>query len=175
MRRRKCLTASIEGKRGMPRVKPTDSILEGLAKTNSIEQCRTYANVPMITKTVLTGTGASGGKQPGNQDILPFRYDPEHGLIEVPMGTKLGDVYLRHRRASRTTRNSKPYSWAVRPGGCLTKETWILVWILTPSKPGPSSGPAVWSLWDQHTCMVEVARFFMNFTQRELRQMRTMP
>ena len=111
------LTASIEGKRGMPRVKPPRTVSQGLfAKPTVLNNVETYANVPMIIEN-----GAHWYRQHRRKTAR----EPRHSPFPVRSGTPDSSKCRWERswetlssasaEASRTTRNSKPYSWAVRP------------------------------------------------------------
>ena len=111
------LTASIEGKRGMPRVKPPRTVSQGLfAKPTVLNNVETYANVPMIIEN-----GAHWYRSIGPENSP----EPRHSPFPVRSGTPDSSKFRWERswetlssasaEASRTTRNSKPYSWVVRP------------------------------------------------------------
>ena len=90
------------------------------------------------------------------------------GLIEVPMGTKLGDVIFGIGGGIKNDQEFKAVQLGGPSGGCLTKENLDLSLDFDSlKKTGAIIGSGGMVVMDQHTCMVEVARFFMNFTQRE--------
>ena len=157
------LTASIEGKRGMPRVKPPRTVSQGLfAKPTVLNNVETYANVPMIIENGAHCTEHRAGKQPGNKTFSLSGTIRNTGLIEVPMGTKLGDVIFGIGGGIKNDQEFK----TVQLGGPVRRlsdeRKRILVWILTPLKKiGAIIGSGSMVVMDQHTCMVEVARFFL--------------
>ena len=99
------------------------------------------------------------------------------GLIEVPMGTTLREVIYDIGGGIKDDREFKAVQIGGPSGGCLTKEhlDMKLDFDSLKKKIGAMIGSGGMVVMDDHTCMVEVARFFMNFTQNEkLRQVRTM-
>ena len=153
------LTASIEGKRGMPRVKPPRTVEKGLwEKPTVLNNVETYANVPKI---ILQGAdwfrtiGTEGS--PGTKTFSLTGAIENTGLIEVPMGTS-----LKSGAAFKGVQIGGP------SGGCLIEDQIDRPLDFDSVKSLDAimgSGGLV--VMDENTCMVEVARFFMNFTQRE--------
>ena len=164
------LTASIEGKRGMPRVKPPRTVSQGLfAKPTVLNNVETYANVPMIIENGAHWYRSIGPENsPGTKTFSLSGTIRNTGLIEVPMGTKLGDVIFGIGGGIKNDQEFKAVQLGGPSGGCLTKENLDLSLDFDSlKKTGAIIGSGGMVVMDQHTCMVEVARFFMNFTQRE--------
>lgn len=164
------LTASIEGHRGMPRVKPPRTVDQGLwGKPTVLNNVETYANLPGII--------VNGGKwfrtigtenSTGTKTFSVTGCIENTGLVEVPMGTTLRTIIYDICGGLKEGSEFKAVQIGGPSGGCLTEEH------LDESLDFDSvqkfnviigSGGLV--VMDKHTCMVEVARFFMNFTQRE--------
>ena len=144
------LTASIEGKRGMPRVKPPRTVSQGLfAKPTVLNNVETYANVPMIIENGAHWYRSIGPENsPGTKTFSLSGTIRNTGLIEVPMGTKLGDVIFGIGGGIKNDQEFKAVQLGGPSGGCLTKENLDLSLDFDSlKKPEPSSGPAVWSLW----------------------------
>ena len=164
------LTASIEGKRGMPRVKPPRTVNQGLfAKPTVLNNVETYANVPMIIENGAHWYRSIGPENsPGTKTFSLSGTIKNTGLIEVPMGTKLGDVIFGIGGGIKNDQEFKAVQLGGPSGGCLTSENLDLSLDFDSlKKTGAIIGSGGMVVMDQHTCMVEVARFFMNFTQRE--------
>lgn len=164
------LTASIEGKRGMPRVKPPRTVEKGLwEKPTVLNNVETYANVPKI---VLEGAdwyrsiGTEG--TPGTKTFSLTGSIQNTGLIEVPMGTTLREIIFDIGGGLKGGTNFKAVQIGGPSGGCLTEEHLdVPLDFDTVKKYGAIVGSGGLVVMDDNTCMVEVARFFMGFTQRE--------
>ena len=164
------LTASIEGNRGMPRVKPPRTVEKGLwGKPTVLNNVETYANVPKI---ILQGAdwfrtiGTEGS--PGTKTFSLTGSIENTGLIEVPMGTTLRHIIYDIGGGLKSGAAFKGVQIGGPSGGCL-----ILDQLDAPldfdsvKKLDAIMGSGGLVVMDENTCMVEVARFFMNFTQRE--------
>lgn len=164
------LTASIEGKRGMPRVKPPRTVEHGLFdKPTVLNNVETFANVPLI---VCNGAdwykGIGPEKSPGTKAFALTGNIENTGLIEVPMGTTLREVIFDIGGGIRDGADFKAVQIGGPSGGCLTKEHLDLPLDFDSlKKAGAMIGSGGLVVMDSNTCMVEVARFFMNFTQNE--------
>jgi NADH-quinone oxidoreductase subunit F len=164
------LTASIEGKRGMPRVKPPRTVEQGLFdKPTVLNNVETYANVPLI---ILNGAdwykGIGPESSPGTKAFALTGNIENTGLIEVPMGTTLREVIFGVGGGMRDGKEFKAVQIGGPSGGCLTGEHMELPLDFDSlKKAGAMIGSGGLVVMDENTCMVEVARFFMNFTQNE--------
>ncbi len=164
------LTASIEGRRGMPRVKPPRTVEHGLfEKPTNLNNVETYANVPMIVKKGAAWYRSIGPQNsPGTKAFALTGTIQNTGLIEVPMGTTLREVIFDIGGGMRGGTNFKAVQIGGPSGGCLTKkELDIPLDFDSLKKVGAMIGSGGLVVMDDKTCMVEVARFFMNFTQNE--------
>lgn len=164
------LTASIEGKRGMPRVKPPRTVEHGLFdKPTNLNNVETYANVPMIMLKGAQWYKSIGPENsPGTKAFALTGTIQNTGLIEVPMGTTLREVIFDIGGGMRGGTNFKAVQIGGPSGGCLTeKELDIPLDFDSLKKVGAMIGSGGLVVMDDKTCMVEVARFFMNFTQNE--------
>jgi NADH-quinone oxidoreductase subunit F len=164
------LTASIEGNRGMPRVKPPRTVEQGLwGKPTVLNNVETYANVPGI---ILNGgqwfRSIGPENSPGTKVFALTGNIVNTGLIEVPMGTPLREVIYDIGGGMRDGADFKAVQIGGPSGGCLTKEHLDLPLDFDSLKTvGAMIGSGGLVVMDEHTCMVEVARFFMSFTQNE--------
>lgn len=164
------LTASIEGNRGMPRVKPPRTVEQGLfGKPTVLNNVETYANVPMIiTKGAdwFTSIGTEGS--PGTKAFALTGSVKNTGLIEVPMGTTLREIIFEIGGGIKNDRAFKAVQIGGPSGGCLTDlHMDVPLDFDSLKKLGAIIGSGGLVVMDEDTCMVEVARFFMNFTQKE--------
>ncbi len=164
------LTASIEGNRGMPRTKPPRTVEQGLfGKPTVLNNVETFANVPYLIKE-----GAENYKKLGphkNHGTKAFSLTGNvrnTGLIEVPMGTTLREVIFDIGGGMQGGKAFKAVQIGGPSGGCLTPEHLDLPLDFDSlTKVGAMIGSGGLVVMDEDTCMVEVARFFMNFTQNE--------
>lgn len=164
------LTASIEGKRGMPRVKPPRTVEQGLFdKPTVLNNVETYANVPLIINNGAAWYKNIGPENsPGTKAFALTGNIENTGLIEVPMGTTLKEVIFDVGGGMRDGKEFKAVQIGGPSGGCLTKEDMdIPLDFDSLKKVGAMIGSGGLVVMDDNTCMVEVARFFMNFTQNE--------
>ena len=164
------LTASIEGKRGMPRVKPPRTVEKGLfGKPTVLNNVETYANVPMIVKHGADWyTGIGTPESPGTKAFALTGNVNNTGLIEVPMGITLREIIFDIGGGIRDGKKFKAVQIGGPSGGCITESQLDCKMDFDSlTKIGAMIGSGGLVVMDENTCMVEVARFFMNFTQRE--------
>ncbi len=162
------LIASIEGKRGMPRSRPPFPAVEGLyGKPTIINNVETLGTLPNILRN-----GSAWYRQfgtPGNSGTKTFSLVGKvrrSGLIEVPLGMNLRKIIFDIGGGTR-----KPFK-AVQTGGpsggCLSEE-----FLDTPvdyenlAAAGSIMGSGGLIIMDEDTCVVDVARYFLTFTQAE--------
>ena len=164
------LTASIEGKRGMPRVKPPRTVEQGLfGKPTVLNNVETFANVPMIINKGAEWFRSIGPeKSPGTKAFALTGSVRHTGLIEVPMGTTLREVIYDIGGGIKGDGAFKAVQIGGPSGGCLvSKDLDVSLDFDSLKKMGAMIGSGGLVIMDEDTCMVEVARFFMSFTQRE--------
>ncbi|MGI6175433.1 MAG: NADH-quinone oxidoreductase subunit NuoF [Christensenellales bacterium] len=164
------LTASIEGKRGMPRVKPPRTVEQGLfGMPTVLNNVETFANIPDIVQKGAAWYKSMGPeKSPGTKAFALTGSIENTGLIEVPMGTTLREIIFGIGGGLRGGGELKAVQIGGPSGGCLTQEHLDLPLDFDSlKKAGAMIGSGGLVVMDDHTCMVEVARFFMNFTQNE--------
>ena len=164
------LTASIEGNRGFPRVKPPRTVEHGLFdKPTVLNNVETYANVPKIIEMGSDWFRAIGTDNSSGCKTFSLTGAIENtGLIEVPMGTTLREVIFDIGGGMKNGAEFKAVQIGGPSGACLTKEHLDMPLDFdTLKKVGAMVGSGGLVVMDESTCMVEVARFFMNFTQNE--------
>jgi NADH-quinone oxidoreductase subunit F len=164
------LTASIEGERGMPRTKPPRTVEQGLfAKPTVLNNVETYANVSMIIKNGAEWYRKIGPEgSPGTKAFAITGSVNNTGLIEVPMGTTLREIVFDIGGGVKNNGEFKAVQIGGPSGGCLvTSNLDVKLDFDSLKKLGAMIGSGGLVVMDEGTCMVEVARFFMNFTQNE--------
>ena len=164
------LFESIEGNRGEPRFRPPYPGTKGLfGKPTILNNVETYANVPKI---ILQGAdwyrtiGTAGS--PGTKTFSLTGAIENTGLIEVPMGSTLRQIIFDIGGGLKNGATFKAVQIGGPSGGCLTeKHLDEPLDFDSVKKFNAIVGSGGMVVMDDHTCMVEVARFFMSFTQRE--------
>ena len=164
------LTASIEGKRGMPRVKPPRTVDQGLwGKPTVLNNVETFANVPGILRKGAgwyRGIGTEGSS--GTKTFALTGNVVNTGLVEVPMGTTLREVIFDIGGGIPDGKKFKAVQIGGPSGGCLTEAHLdVPMDFDSLKKLGAIIGSGGLVVMDEDTCMVEVARFFMHFTRNE--------
>ncbi|HSA05561.1 MAG TPA: NADH-quinone oxidoreductase subunit NuoF [Candidatus Gastranaerophilales bacterium] len=164
------LIASIEGDRGMPMPKPPFPANEGLfGKPTLINNVETYANITMIILNNAEqykkyGTGGS----PGTKTFSITGEINNSGLIEVPLGTTLKEIVYDIGGGIRNNKKFKAVQIGGPSGGCLTEQHLDLALDYESLKSvGAMVGSGGLVVMNEDTCIVEVARFFLEFTQSE--------
>ena len=166
------LTASIEGKRGMPRTKPPRTVEHGLwAKPTILNNVETFANVPGIIREGAGWYRSIGTeKSPGTKAFALTGNVNNTGLIEVPMGTTIREVVYDIGGGIRDGKKFMAVQIGGPSGGCACASEEHLDLPLdfdSLKKIGAMIGSGGLVVMDEDTCMVETARFFMSFTQNE--------
>ena len=170
------LMGSIEGKRGMPRPKPPFPAQSGLwGKPTVINNVETLATVPLvITRGAAAFRQIGTEKSPGTKTFALTGHVVNTGLIEVPFGATLQQIVFDigggviDDGGHSTGDCVKAVQIGGPSGGCLTKEHLDLPMDFDSLKTvGAMVGSGGLVVMNQQTCMVSVARFFMQFTQNE--------
>ena len=164
------LMASIEGRRGMPRTRPPYPAVSGLwGKPTNINNVETYANVPWIVLHGAEAYAAMGtGSAKGTKIFSLTGKIVNGGLVEVPMGASLRHVIFDIGGGMLPGRHFKAVQLGGPSGGCLPAEqldTAIDYETLAASGAIVGSGGMV--VVDDTTCMVDLARYFLQFTADE--------
>lgn len=170
------LIASIEGKRGMPRPKPPFPAQSGLwGKPTVINNVETLASVPGIFFKGPEQYKAVGTeKSPGTKTFALTGHVANTGLIEVPFGTTLREIVynigggVTNNKGEVTDEDFKAVQIGGPSGGCLTPEMLDLPMDFDSLKSvGAMVGSGGLVVMNKQTCIVKIARFFMQFTQNE--------
>mgnify|MGYP000865347521 FL=1 len=164
------LLASIEGKRGMPRPRPPFPASKGLwGKPTNINNVETYANVPYIIRTGGAYFAAIGTEKSKGTKVFALAGKVNNtGLTEVPMGITLREVIYEIGGGIRDGKQFKAVQIGGPSGGCIPEELLdIPIDYDSLSQAGAIMGSGGMVVMDEDTCMVDVARFFMDFIQKE--------
>lgn len=164
------LIASIEGERGMPRPKPPFPANKGLfGRPTLINNVETLANVPVIILKGADWFSSMGTETSKGTKTFALTGEVNNtGLIEVPMGTTLREIIFDIGGGVRNGKKFKAVQIGGPSGGCLTEEHLdIPMDYDNLIKAGAMVGSGGLVVMAEDTCIVEVARFFMNFTQHE--------
>ena len=164
------LLNSIEGQRGMPRVRPPFPAVKGLwAKPTCLNNVETYANVPFIIRNGADWYSAMGTERSKGSKVFCLTGKINNtGLAEVPMGITLREIIFNIAGGIQDGKKFKAVQSGGPSGGCIPSEH-----LDTPidydslAAIGSIMGSGGLVVMDETTCMVDVAKFFLNFTQLE--------
>jgi len=164
------LMASIEGRRAFPRQRPPFPAQEGLwGKPTNINNVETWANVPYIINKGAewySGIGTKGSK--GTKIFSLVGKINNTGLVEVPMGMTLKEIIYAIGGGVKDHKKFKAVQTGGPSGGCIPAEMLNLpIDYETLTKAGSMMGSGGMIVMDEDTCMVDVARYFLDFTQQE--------
>lgn len=164
------LIASVEGKRGMPNKRPPFPAESGLwGKPTNINNVETYGNISWI---ILNGAEkyASLGteKSKGTKVFALAGKIRNSGLVEVPMGVTINDIIFKLGGGIKDGKKFKAVQMGGPSGGCIPAELGnTIVDYDSVNATGAIMGSGGMVVMDETTCMVDVAKFFLHFTQME--------
>ena len=164
------LMGSIEGRRGMPRPRPPFPAVSGLWKKPTIlNNVETYANIPQIILRGGESYARVGTESSKGTKVFALTGKVNRiGLVEVPMGTTLGEIIFDIGGGIPSGKRFKAAQLGGPSGGCIPAEH-----LNTPTdyeaiaKAGAIMGSGGMIVMDDDTCMVDMARYFMDFCQDE--------
>jgi len=164
------LMASIEGKRGMPRPRPPFPAVKGLwDKPSNINNVETFANVPYIFRVGAEEYAKLGTEKSKGTKVFALTGKINNtGLAEVPMGITMREIIFDIGGGIMGGKKFKAVQIGGPSGGCIPEEL-----LDTPVDydsliaAGAMMGSGGLVVMDEETCMVDVAKFFLNFTQSE--------
>ena len=164
------LIASLEGERGMPRLKPPFPAAKGYWKLpTNINNVETYANVAWIIANGGEAFAAKGSEKSNGSKVFALAGKiKKGGLVEVPMGMTLREVIYDIGGGIKNDKKFKAVQMGGPSGGCIPADL-----IDTPvtyediNKTGAIVGSGGMIVMDEDTCMVDMARFFLDFTRKE--------
>ena len=164
------LIASIEGRRGEPRPRPPFPAQKGLwGRPTVLNNVETYANVAAIIEKGGAWYASMGtGKSKGTKVFALAGAVRNTGLVEVPIGTPLGEVIYDIGGGIRNNKHFKAAQMGGPSGGCIPREHLATPLDYEPlAELGAIMGSGGLIVMDEDTCMVDVARFFIEFVQEE--------
>ena len=164
------LIASIEGRRGTPRTRPPFPAVEGLwGKPTIINNVKTLASVPVIISRGADWFSSIGTENSKGTAVFALTGKiANSGLVEVPMGTPLSTIIHNIGGGVPNKKNFKAVQTGGPSGGCLPASKLDLpVDFDSLLEAGSMMGSGGLVVMDEDTCMVDVARFFLSFTQSE--------
>ena len=164
------LMASIEGRRAFPKQRPPYPTESGLwGRPTDINNVETWANVPLIIRkgpAWFAGTGTDKSK--GTKIFSLVGKINNTGLVEVPMGISLREIIFDIGGGIRDGKRFKAVQTGGPSGGCIPAEMMDLpIDYDTLTRAGSIMGSGGMIVMDEDTCMVDVARYFLRFTQDE--------
>lgn len=164
------LIESMEGKRGMPRLKPPFPAQSGyLNEPSNINNVETFANVAWIIQHGGTAFAAMGTENSKGTKVFALTGKVQRGgLVEVPMGNSLKDVIFDIAGGIKDGHEYKAVQIGGPSGGCIPAELQDTpIDYKSLSSVGAVVGSGGMVVMDDSTCMVNIARFFLDFTARE--------
>jgi len=164
------LIASIEGERGMPRIRPPFPAEAGLwGKPTNNNNVETYANIPWIILHGAKEFQRKGTKSSRGTKVFSLAGKIKRGgLVEVPMGIPLRKIIFDIGGGIPKDRKFKAVQMGGPSGGCIpTQLLDTTVDYESINATGAIMGSGGMVVMDENTCMVEVARYFLSFTQKE--------
>jgi NADH-quinone oxidoreductase subunit F len=164
------LMASIEGRRGMPRQTPPRSVEKGLGgKPTSLNNVKTFAFVPQIIGNGADWFASIGTEKSKGTAVFALTGKiANSGLVEVPMGTPLSTIIFDIGGGIPRGKQFKAVQTGGPSGGCIPARFLDSpVEYETLAKLGSIMGSGGMVVLDETTCMVDVAKYFLSFTQAE--------
>ncbi len=164
------LMGSIEGERGMPSPRPPYPAQKGLfGQPTNINNVETFANVPWIVRNGPEEYRAIGTENSGGTKVFALAGKIERGgLVEVPIGTSLEEIIFDIGNGIEDDNDFKAVQLGGPSGGCLPEsqlDTAVDYETLTDAGAIMGSGGMI--VMDEEDCMVDVAQYFLDFTQEE--------
>ncbi len=164
------LMASIEGKRGVPRLRPPFPAVSGLwKKPTNINNVETFANVAWIILNGWEKYAALGTeKSKGTKVFALAGKIKKSGLVEVPMGITINEVIFGIGGGIKDNKKFKAVQMGGPSGGCIPASMGELrIDYDEITRTGAIMGSGGLIVLDETTCMVDLAKYFLNFTQNE--------
>lgn len=164
------LIASIEGERGMPRRRPPFPAEKGLwEKPTNINNVETLANIPWIISHGPQAYAQYGTEKSKGTKVFALTGKIKHGgLVEVPMGITIKDIIYKLGGGITDDKKFKAVQLGGPSGGCIPEYlSHTIVDYDSVNATGAIMGSGGMVVMDETTCVVDVARFFLDFTQKE--------
>jgi len=164
------LLISIEGNRGMPKVRPPFPATKGLwDKPTTINNVETFGNIPVIFRRGAEWFAGIGTEKSKGTKVFALTGKVNNtGLVEVPMGISIRKIIFDIGGGIKDNGQFKAVQIGGPSGGCIPSELLDLpVDYDSLTQAGAMMGSGGLVIMDEKTCMVDLARFFLNFTQKE--------
>ncbi|MCK5684836.1 NADH-quinone oxidoreductase subunit NuoF, partial [bacterium] len=164
------LIASLEGKRGIPRIRPPFPAIKGFkGLPTNINNVETFANIPWIITNGASKYAAYGTeKSKGTKVFALAGKIKRSGLVEVPMGMTINEVIHEVGGGIKNNGTFKAVQMGGPSGGCIPASMGdIKIDYDEITKTGAIMGSGGLIVMDESTCMVDIAKFFLTFTQNE--------
>jgi len=164
------LMASVEGERGMPRRRPPFPAVSGLwKKPTNINNVETFANVAGIILNGAASFNKYGTEKSKGTKVFALTGKIKHGgLVEVPMGISINDIIFKLGGGIQNDKKFKAVQLGGPSGGCIPSYmSDTIVDYDSVNATGAIMGSGGMVVMDETTCMVDMARFFLDFTQKE--------
>jgi NADH-quinone oxidoreductase subunit F len=164
------LIASIEGKRGMPRRRPPFPAQSGLWKSpTNINNVETFVNIPWIIYNGPEAYASMGTEKSKGTKVFALTGKIQHGgLVEVPMGITIKDIIYKLGGGITGGKKFKAVQLGGPSGGCVPEYlSHTQVDYDSVNATGAIMGSGGMVVMDETTCVVDIARFFLDFTQKE--------
>lgn len=164
------LIASIEGQRGMPRKRPPFPAESGLwRKPTNINNVETFANIPFILFYGHEAFSKYGTEKSKGTKVFALAGKIKNsGLVEVPMGITIRDIIFKLGGGIKNDKKFKAVQLGGPSGGCIPEFlSDTLVDYDSVNATGAIMGSGGMVVMDETTCMIDIAKFFLEFTQKE--------
>ena len=164
------LIESIEGHRGMPRIRPPFPAVSGLfAKPSNINNVETLANIGWITRNGSAAFAQYGTEQSKGTKVFALAGKiKKGGLVEIPIGMTIKEVVFDIGGGTSSGKAFKAVQMGGPSGGCIPAEKMdTVIDYATLAQTGAIMGSGGMVVMDEDNCMVDIARYFLNFTQSE--------
>ena len=164
------LIASIEGERGMPRKRPPFPAVSGLwRKPTNINNVETYANIPWIIINGASEYAKYGTEKSKGTKVFALTGKIKNGgLVEVPMGITIKDIIYKLGGGIIDDKKFKAVQMGGPSGGCIPEYlSHTIVDYDSVNATGAIMGSGGMVVMDETTCMVDIARYFLDFTRKE--------
>lgn len=164
------LMASVEGKRGMPEKRPPFPAESGLwKKPTNINNVETFANIPWIVANGAAAYARYGTEKSKGTKVFALAGKIKNGgLVEVPMGITINDIIFKLGGGIKEGKQFKAVQLGGPSGGCIPAYLGdTIVDYDSVNATGAIMGSGGMVVMDETTCMVDMARFFLDFTQKE--------
>ncbi len=164
------LMASIEGERGMPRKRPPFPAEAGLwGKPSNINNVETFANIPYVLLNGAESFAKYGTEKSKGTKVFALTGKINHGgSVEVPMGVSIKDIIFKLGGGITDGKKFKAVQLGGPSGGCIPEYLAdTIVDYDSVNATGAIMGSGGMVVMDETTCMVDIARFFLDFTKKE--------